>query len=58
MLQTSVRSDEEAISIDLLSRKRRKLSGISSAELNWVGYSVEENINVESQTHLISQVIF
>ena len=48
MLQTSVHSDAEAISTDFLLRKRRKLSGTSSAESNWVGYPVEENIEGES----------
>ena len=48
MLQTLVHSDAEAISIYLLSRKSRKLSGTSSSESNWVGYPVEENTEGES----------
>ena len=44
MLQTSVHSDAEAISIDLISRKSRNVSGTSSAEYNWFGYPVEDNI--------------
>ena len=48
MLQILVHSDAEAISKDLLSRKRRNLSGTSSAESNWVGYPVEEKIEGES----------
>ena len=44
MLQKSVNSDVDAISTYLLSRKRRKVSGTSSAESNWVGYPVEEKI--------------
>ena len=48
LLHTSVHSDAEAISTHLVSSKRRKLSGTSSAELNWVGFPVEENIEGES----------
>ena len=48
LLQTLVHYDEEAISTDLLSSKRIKVSGISSAESNWVGYPVEENTEGES----------
>ena len=44
MLQILVHSDAETISTYFLSRKRRKVSGTSSAESNWVGYPVEENI--------------
>ena len=44
LLQTLVHSDAEDISTDLLSRKMRKVSGTSSAESNWVWYTVEENI--------------
>ena len=44
LLQTLVHSDAEAISTALLSSKIRKVSGTSSAESNWVGYPVEENI--------------
>ena len=38
----------EAISTDLLSGKKRKVSGTSAAESNWAGYPVKENIEVES----------
>ena len=48
MLQTSVHSDAESISTDLISRKKRKVSGTSSAESNWVGNPVEDNIEGES----------
>ena len=48
MLQTLVHSNAEAISIYLLLKKRRKVSGTSSAESNWVGYPAEENIKGES----------
>ena len=48
MLQTSVYSDAEAISTDFFSRKIIKVSVTSSAESNWVGYPVEENIEGES----------
>ena len=34
LLHTSVHSDEEAISTDLMSRKRKKVSGTSSAKSN------------------------
>ena len=44
LLTTSVHYDADFISTDLLSRKRRKLSGTSSAESNWSGYPVEEKI--------------
>ena len=44
MLQTSDHYYAEDISTYLLSRKRRKVSGTSSSESNWVGYPVEENI--------------
>ena len=47
-MQTSVYSDEDAISTYLLSRKKRKVSGTSSDESNWVGYLVEDNIKGES----------
>ena len=46
-MQTFVHSDAEAISTYFLSRKRIKVSGTSSAESNWVGYRVEENIEGE-----------
>ena len=48
LLQTLIHSDEEAISTDLLSRKRRKVSGTASSELNWVGYPVKDKIKWES----------
>ena len=48
MLQTLVHSDTESISTYLLSRKRIKVSGTSSAESNWVVYPVDENIEGES----------
>ena len=44
LLQTSVHYDAEAISTEFLSNKKRKVSGTSSDESNWVGYPVEENI--------------
>ena len=44
LLQTSVHSGAEAISIYFLSSKIRKVYGTSSAESNWVGYLVENNI--------------
>ena len=47
-MQTFVHYDAEAISKNLLSRKRRKVSGTYSAESNWVGYPVEEIIEGES----------
>ena len=46
-MQTSVHYDAEAISTDLISRKRRNVSGTSSAESNWVGYPVEDNTEGE-----------
>ena len=49
MLQTSVHSDAETILTDFFPRKWRKVCGTSSAESNWVGYPVEENIEGESQ---------
>ena len=47
MLRTLINYDPEAISTDFLSRKKRKLSGTSSAESNLVGHPVEENIEEE-----------
>ena len=44
MLYTVVHSYVETISADFLSRKSRKVSGTSSAESNWFGYTIEENI--------------
>ena len=44
LLQKLVHSYSEAISTDLLSRKRIKVSGGYSAESNWVGYPVKDNI--------------
>ena len=43
-----VHSDTKAISTYFLSRKRRKVSGTSSAESNWVGYLIEDIIEGES----------
>ena len=48
IFHTVVHSVAEAISIDLLSRKIRKVSGTYSSESNQVGYPVEENIEGES----------
>ena len=48
LLQTSIHYDAEAISTYLLSIKRRKVSGTSPDESNWVGYPVEDNIKGES----------
>ena len=47
-MQTLVHSDAEAISTDFFSKKRRNISGNSSAESNWVGYPVEENTKGKS----------
>ena len=44
MLQTVIDSDAEAISIYLLSRKRRKVYGTSSSESNCFCYPIEDNI--------------
>ena len=44
ILRTLVHFGTEDISTYFLSRKRRKVSGTSSAESNWVGYPVEDNI--------------
>ena len=51
-MQTSVHSDAEAISIDLLLRKSRKVFGTSSSESNWVGYPFEYNIEGDSHESL------
>ena len=48
LLQKLFHYDAEAISTYLLSRNKRKVSGTSSAESNWVGYPVGENIEEES----------
>ena len=48
LLQKTFYSDAEAMSTDLISIKRRKVSVTSFDESNWFGYPVEENIKGES----------
>ena len=47
-LQIFVHYDAETMSTYFLSRKRRKVSGTSLTESNWVGYPVWYNKEVES----------
>ena len=59
MLHTVVYSVAEAISTDFPSRKITNLFGTSSAESNWVGYPIEENIEGGShETFEVSGDIF